>query len=95
MTVRRASLVVALLFLVVSVGTASAEGLWVLWRELPDPDTKMLGTNVWALSTAGIRAPVYDSRKECERAAQDLVQAGRGFHVCFPDTIDPRGPKGR
>jgi hypothetical protein len=90
-----AHLVIAILGLLTLATPAFAECAWMLWKEIPDPSTGRLGTNQWVLSTAGIKAPVYDTRKDCERVAESLVQAGRGFHACFPDTVDPRGPKGK
>jgi hypothetical protein len=78
---RRASLVVVLLL--TSVGAASAECAWVLWG---------LKSNTWIPLTA------FDSRAECEslRKTKAPTRKTDGLYVtCFPDTVDPRGPKGK
>jgi hypothetical protein len=93
--VRYPGILLAALGLLGLATSASAECAWVLWREVPDSGTGRLGTNRWVLSTAGIKGPVYVTRKECEEVAGSLLQAARGLHVCFPDTVDPRGPKGK
>jgi hypothetical protein len=84
---------VALLFLLVPA-TARAECAWVLWvRDVRDVST--LGPSVFEPQES------YKSKKECERersrATEDAKKAGRtrDFYHCFPDTIDPRGPKGK
>jgi hypothetical protein len=94
----RASLVVVLLLLA-SVGTASAECAWVLWSWNWDGviDSRTI--------------EVFDTQRECERFRREtehddkklderLVKGGWKpispyRRACFPDTIDPRGPKGR
>jgi hypothetical protein len=84
----RASLVV--LLLLASVGTASAECAWVLWTKI----------NVLEWERRG----GYDTRADCERERGKLAEGvlegtgGKEFVVlnaCLPDTVDPRGPKGR
>jgi hypothetical protein len=79
---------VALLFLLVPA-TARAECAWVLWVR----DFSTLGPPVFEPQES------YTSKKECERdrtrAQENAKKAGRTreFYHCFPDTIDPRGPK--
>jgi hypothetical protein len=64
--------------------SASAECAWVLWAYLP----------------GGQQHPVCTSstREECI-AMRDAREAMRrpdvAAYQCFPDTIDPRGPKGK
>ena len=85
-----AVLLVALLLLLVPA-TARAECAWVLWVR----DFSTLGASVFEPQES------YTSRKECERdrsrATENAKKAGRTreFYHCFPDTIDPRGPKGK
>jgi len=92
-TMMRVSLVVVLLL--ASVGTASAECAWVLW-----------GRD----STANIWFPPVSFRSESEccsghremnnpqvRAAQEIRRPEfrqHDYFECWPDTVDPRGPKG-
>ena len=90
---RRASLLVAL-SLLTSAATASADCAWVMW--------------ITARGTTGSSAAPWDSfqsLQECKKVAlsddvrkiltdskrQDIVLVP----VCLPDTVDPRGPKGK
>ena len=85
-----AVLLVALLFLLVPA-TARAECAWVMWVR----DFSTLGASAFEPQES------YTSKKECERdrsrATENAKKAGRTreFYHCFPDTIDPRGPKGK
>ncbi len=63
---------------------ASPECAWVLWAYLPD----------------GKPHPVYTSptREECiatRNAREENRRPDVAVYECFPDTIDPRGPKGK
>jgi hypothetical protein len=93
---RRASLVVALL-LFASVGTASAEGAWVLWLQVSRLKEEA-GQQFHRFSV--IRA--YPTQRRCETDKPKDFVTGEGGpdysrvnHICLPDTIDPRGPKGK
>jgi hypothetical protein len=80
--------------------SASAECAWVLWQEEP------IGSGSWSPGR-GLKF-VFDTRRECEQVANpDLsvlskntqesiarLRAGK-FYSCLPDTVDPRGPKGK
>jgi hypothetical protein len=79
---RQAPLVFVLLL--ASVGTASAERAWVLW------------VDAWHVGYSPLDA--FTSRDACERErysdrTKTLAAEVKGFPVCLPDTIDPRGPK--
>ena len=84
---RMKALLVALLLLVVGTGTAFAECAWVLWVK----GEGLAGTyKDWS----PLRA--FDTHGECE--SWDLGKASglRGYDTrCLPDTVDPRGPKGK
>ncbi len=80
------------------VTSASAEGAWVLWQEA-------LGKGSASLTLEERWSPVgsHEQKRECEADATqsnkksfasrtgDLLRR----HVCLPDTVDPRGPKGK
>jgi hypothetical protein len=71
---------------------AWAECAWVLWSSAPDPARGTL----WAV----LGANQVGGQRLCEEAADGLrdraKQRGRQVdYLCLPDTIDPRGPKGK
>ena len=86
-----ARIVIAVVCLLVLATSASAECAWVLWVR----DVSTLGPSAFEPQES------YTSKKECERdrsrATENAKKAGRTreFYHCFPDTIDPRGPKGK
>ena len=78
--------------------SASAECAWVLWFQgIGGPSD----TSVFLLLNG------YSNRMECEQAADDLVKReSKGLrrrieggtvtmYSCLPDTVDPRGTKGK
>jgi hypothetical protein len=94
---RRVSLIAAL-SLFTSATTASAECAWILWAG----GVKASGEAVYA--------PIegYPTRAECmkgrtassvdevEQLKRDVAGAGMKLaFTCLPDTVDPRGPKGK
>jgi len=86
---RRASL--AIVLLLASVGTASAECAWVLWAYAHGGR----GPTAWEPLLS------KDARGDCETTQATLEQVAKEkgrlspLMACFPDTIDPRGPKAR
>ena len=89
---RSTSLLVAF-YLLTSAATAYAECAWVLWGVTPNPST-FLPSNA------------FKTREDChsEKARMDMkviaeMNAGRTPAIvltsCLPDTVDPRGPKGK
>ena len=75
--------------------SAAAECAWVLWEKVTHP------TQIeWQpLSTAESRNKCLDSGQDYARLRHDQLRSGRisalAAYECFPDTIDPRRPKGR
>jgi hypothetical protein len=80
---RRASLVILLLH--GSVGTASAECAWVLWGQTRDNRYLPMGAGNTSLDSCQDRADLLTKNDKKKTFV----------YSCLPDTIDPRGPKGR
>ena len=107
---RRASLIVAF-YLLTSAATASAECAWVLWGEtLMRSEGTPLSTTWKILETATSQNECSTRRsawmRETARGSGWTIDGGAvlgkvgdvGIVVipqCLPDTIDPRGPKGK
>ncbi len=82
---------VSILILLVIVSVARAECAWVLWTQALNPQTRrVLGD--WN-PAAG-----FNTREECVRSEERLRSVSVPNSVtatCLPDTVDPRGPKGK
>jgi hypothetical protein len=90
----RRRILLALLCLLALATSVSAECAWVLWEAYPGHQSQ------WKAVTAAT------SHEKCEEKAtqftrSNLEQIQRGrmsstlVYECLPDTIDPRGPKGK
>jgi hypothetical protein len=83
-------ILLALLCLLALATSASAEGAWVLWAEYPEGTFKIMdafGTNEGAAPNTLCNTFVKTYR-------ENPVFKGTVFS-CLPDTVDPRGPKGK
>ncbi len=96
MTRRSPCIVVAMLCWLVAVATsASAECAWVLWTAPP----RSIGNPIEWLPLQG-----YKQHADCLKQVKEqgdrnevlgLPRSGGVVTVCLPDTVDPRGPKGK
>jgi len=97
MRLRPAS-VIATLSLLAWAATASAECSWVLWSSFMRSARAEEGEIVWSPISAGSKEDICErlARRSNEEAKQDpLAEKLQRYYVCLPDTVDPRGPKGK
>ena len=97
---RRAS-VIAVLSVLAWAATARAECAWVLWQESES------GSGRWALDS-GVEVS-FSAKADCEKQRDARFEfvarmqeqespsrhSATPFFLCLPDTVDPRGPKGK
>jgi hypothetical protein len=89
---RRASLLVAL-SLLASAATASAECAWVLWVKRVSRSSRI---ETWEPVAGASTQTGCDQDTRPERLpAHDTNAATAVRLLCLPDTVDPRGPKGK
>jgi len=75
-------LAVVVFSLLASAATVHAECAWVLWGRQVD--------RTWEPHIT------LTSQKECEKVLEESRPHLRGTSlICLPDTVDPRGPRGK
>ena len=80
----------------VASGTASGCA-WVLWTYISTSDQRPPEERWRPLGGYATQAACEQDRQAMQQKRQDRTPPGARLvtHSCFPDTIDPRGPKGK
>src|SRR6266849_6210537 len=102
---RNAALLVAF-SLLVSAASAAAECAWVLWSNLisSNPASRYAPSTggLWTPESAGTRTKCEKARDRMQTLPHGRAEAagvvgpnGQTLFTCLPDTVDPRGPKGK
>jgi len=81
----------ALFFLLTFTTSAYAECAWVLWVAQNPPPGPNIPPSAWRPLEG------HENKKTREQAMNRLGGPAKGdsYMMCLPDTIDPRGPKGK
>ena len=99
---RWASLLVAF-YVLTSAATANAQSAWVLWRHfLPADNPEANDARMWHAQPRTQTKQQWESEvKEYRTLGPDKLlhdSTGRVYRIdyqCLPDTVDPRGVKGK
>ena len=92
---RRAGMLVVTLALLASAATAYAECAWVLWDKTFE--CHGCAPTIYPLDAFPTNAACEQHRKKMVEAVELYDRATKASSTttltCFPDTVDPRGPK--
>ena len=93
----RASAIIALVLLA-SAATAQAECAWILWAGGVKTSGEAVYAPIEGHSTRAecMKGRIASSVDEVEQLKRDVAGTGMKLaFTCLPDTVDPRGPKGK
>jgi hypothetical protein len=85
-----------LCWLLAGATSASAEAAWVLWLGTGTTYTPFGaygGNTAEKACKEAATQLMTDMSKDAKQLAEFLKSSGR--YLCLPDTVDPRGPKGK
>ena len=109
MTIRWPRVLIAMLSLLALATSASAEGVWLLWSESWSSNSNRTDTDSkWETLGATPTSGVCERVRRDWISRYRFVARGNGIFsgtaegpantfrpVCLPDTMNPRGPKGK
>ena len=95
-----ARILLALLCLLTLATSASAECAWVKWKSgaLPTSGDEVWGViGAYSAEDGGWKRASESFASKRNKALENDEKAKRYMRslICFPDTVDPRGPKGK
>jgi len=88
----------ALIYLLILTTSASAECAWVLWSRIEMKERQALLSPVRGFPSFGqCAAKEVEAERVNDTERQTMQEMGVSSltYSCLPDTIDPRGPKGK